>query len=104
MSAKSRASAYRNQLAAQICDHNFVSLAPCDFCVLNHKPCFRMSDDNDKLKCAECTCRGKSCVSLSWESLNMTQDNLREDLAVDEAKRDALVEQLAELQACVSRK
>ena len=34
----------------------------------------------------------------------MTRDNLREDLAVDEAKRDALVEQLAELQARVSRK
>ena len=32
----------------------------------------------------------------------MTQDNLCEDLAVDEAKRDALVEQLAKLQACVS--
>ena len=104
MSAKSRASAYRNQLAAQICDHNFVSLALCDFCVLNHKPCFQMSDDNDKLKCAECTCQGKSCVSLSWELLNMTQDNLREDLAVDKAKRDALVKQLAELQARVSQK
>ena len=63
-----------------------------------------MSDNNDKLKCAECTCCGKSCVSLSWELLNMTQDNFREDLAVDEAKRDALVEQLAELQACVSQK
>ena len=34
----------------------------------------------------------------------MTQDNLREDLAVDEAKQDALVEQLAKLQACVFRK
>ena len=32
----------------------------------------------------------------------MTQDNLCEDLAVDEAKWDTLVEQLAELQACVS--
>ena len=63
-----------------------------------------MSDNNNKLKCAECTYRGKSCVSLSWELLNMTQDNLCEDLAVDEAKRDTLVEQLAELQACVSRK
>ena len=61
-----------------------------------------MSDDNDKLKCTECTHCGKSCVSLSWESLNMTQDNLRKDLAVDEAKQDALVEQLAKLQACVS--
>ena len=70
MSAKSRACAYRKQLAVQICDHNFVLLALCDFCVLNHKLCFRMSDDNDKLKCAECTCRGKSCVSLSWESLS----------------------------------
>ena len=32
----------------------------------------------------------------------MTQDNLCKDLAVDKAKQDALVEQLAELQACVS--
>ena len=63
-----------------------------------------MSDDNDKLKCAECTCQGKSCVSFSWESLNMTRDNLRKNLAVDEAKQDTLVKQLAELQACVSRK
>ena len=102
MSAKSHTSTYRKQLAAQICDHNFVLLALCDFCVLNHKPCFQMSDNNNKLKCAECTCHGKSCVSLSWELLNMTQDNLCKDLAFDEAKWDALVEQLAKLQACVS--
>ena len=61
-----------------------------------------MSDNNNKLKCAECTCCGKSCLSLSWESLNITQDNLHEDLAADKAKRDALVKQLAELQAHVS--
>ena len=51
-----------------------------------------MSDNNDKLKCAECTCHGKSCVLLSWELLNMTWDNLHDDLAADEAKQDALVE------------
>ena len=34
----------------------------------------------------------------------MTQDNLRDDLAADEAKWDTLVEQLTELQACVSQK
>ena len=34
----------------------------------------------------------------------MTQDNLHEDLAVDKAKRDTLVKQLAKLQARVSRK
>ena len=32
----------------------------------------------------------------------MTRDNLCEDLAVDKAKRNTLVEQLAKLQACVS--
>ena len=74
----------------------------CDFCVLNHKPCFQMSYNSNKLKCAECTCCGKSCVLLSWELLNMTQDNLHKDLAVDETKWDTLVEQLAELQTCVS--
>ena len=61
-----------------------------------------MSDNNNKLKYTECTCCGKSCVLLSWELLNITQDNLCEDLAVDEAKRDTLVEQLAKLQGCVS--
>ena len=61
-----------------------------------------MSDNNNKLKCAECTHHGKSCVSLSWESLNMTRDNFRKNLAVDEAKQDTLVEQLTKLQACVS--
>ena len=61
-----------------------------------------MSDNNNKLKCADCTCCGKFCVSLSWELLNMIQDNLHKNLAVDEAKQDALVKQLAELQACVS--
>ena len=104
MSAKSHASAYRKQLAAQICDHNFVSLALCDFCVLNHKPCFQMSDDNDKLKCAECTCCGKSCVLLSWESLNITQDNLREDVAAEEVTHDALFKQLAAVQVRLSWK
>ena len=104
MSAKSHASAYRRQLAAQICDHNFVLLALCDFCVLNHKLCFQISDNNDKLKCAECTCSGKSCVSLSWELLNITQDNLRKDVAAEEATRDTLFEQLAAVQVCLSWK
>ena len=61
-----------------------------------------MSDNNNKLKCSECTHYRKFCVSLSWESLNITQDNLHEDLAVDEAKWNTLVKQLAKLQACVS--
>ena len=63
-----------------------------------------MSGEDDKLKCAACTQRGRSCVSVSWESLNMSQDNLREDVAADKATCDTLFEQLAIVQACLSRK
>ena len=62
-----------------------------------------MSGDK-KLKCAECTHRGKPCVSLSWASLDTSRDNLCEDLAVDEAEWDTLLECLSEVQASVARK
>ena len=104
MPPKSRATISRTQLAAQIRDRSFVSRTPCDFCVLCGCPCFQMLGEDNKLKCAACTRRGRSCVSVSWESLNMSRDNLREDVAADEATRDALFEQLATVQACLSRK
>ena len=63
-----------------------------------------MSGEDDKLKCAVCTQHGRSCVSVSWESLNMSQDNLREDVATDKATRNALFEQLATVQAHLSWK
>ena len=63
-----------------------------------------MPGEDDKLKCAACTRRGRSCVSVSWESLNMSRDNLREDVAADKATHDALFEQLATVQACLSWK
>ena len=63
-----------------------------------------MSDNNNKLKCAECTCYGKSCVSLSWELLNMTQDNLHKDVAAEKATCDILFKQLAAVQVHLSQK
>ena len=63
-----------------------------------------MSDNNNKLKCAEYTHHGKSCVLLSWELLNMTQDNLCEDIATEEATCDVLFKQLAAVQVCLSWK
>ena len=63
-----------------------------------------MLGEDDKLKCAVCTWWGRSCVSVSWESLNMSQDNLREDVATDKATCDTLFEQLATVQACLSQK
>ena len=62
-----------------------------------------MSGD-EKLKCAECTHQGKPCVSLSWASLDTSRNNLHEDLVVNEAEWDALLECLSEVQASVARK
>ena len=43
-------------------------------------------------------------MSLSWASLDTSRNNLHEDLAVDEAEWDALLEHLSEVQASVARK
>ena len=59
---------------------------------------------DEKLKCAKCTCWGKPCVSLSWASLDISRDNLRKDLVVDEVEWDALLECLSEVQASVACK
>ena len=59
---------------------------------------------DEKLKCAECTRWGKPCVSLSWASLDISCNNLYEDLVVDEAEWDTLLECLSEVQASVARK
>ena len=104
MPPKSCATVSRTQLAAQIRDQGFVLRTPCDFCVLCGCLCFQMLGEDDKLKCAACTWRGRSCVSVSWESLNMSRDNLCEDVATDKTTHDALFEQLATVRACLSRK
>ena len=63
-----------------------------------------MSDNNNKLKCAEYTCHGKSCVLLSWELLNITQDNLHKNIATEEVTCDTLFKQLAAVQVHLSQK
>ena len=104
MSPKSCATVSQTQLTAQIHDQDFVLCTPCNFCVFCGRPCFQMPGEDDKLKCAVCTQHGKSCVSVSWESLNISQDNLREDVAAEEATRNTLFEQLAVVQVCLSQK
>ena len=41
---------------------------------------------------------------MSWEALNMSRDNLCEDVATEEVTRDTLFEQLAVVQVCLSQK
>ena len=103
MPPKSHASAGHLCLSLGIHDCGVVTASPCNFCVLRGLDCVKMSG-NEKLKCAECTHRGKPCVSLSWASLDTSRNNLREDLVVDEVEWDALLEHLSEVQASVARK
>ena len=63
-----------------------------------------MPGEDNKLKCTVCTQCGRSCVSVSWESLNISWDNLCEDVATEEVTHDALFEQLAVVQVCLSQK
>jgi len=69
---------------------------PCDLCIsINHK-CIRMSSAG-KARCAHCTRRGRSCVSVSWESLDRTRDDLQAKISSDEKARDQLAHQLSEM-------
>ena len=63
-----------------------------------------MPGEDDKLKCATYTQRGRSCVSVSWESLNISRDNLCEDVAAEEVTHNTLFKQLAAVQVCLSQK
>ena len=106
----SKATLNRIRRAVEIQGYNLIASSPCDLCYLLGVPCFKMGD-SDKLKCAECTRRGKPCVSVSWNSLDSTRDRFCEEISSDEAKRDALIEksvalaaELAEMQSRISRK
>ena len=63
-----------------------------------------MLGEDDKLKCAVCTQCGRSYVSVSWESLNLSWDNLCEDVAAEEATHNTLFEQLTVVQVHLSWK
>ena len=39
---------------------------------------------NSRLKCAECTRKGKPCVNMSWESLDKTREEYKAKVDADE--------------------
>lgn len=53
----------------------------CDNCVLTGSRCIAMPE---RLRCSECVRKGRSCVSLSWEGLDRTRDDLSKKIAADE--------------------
>lgn len=94
----------RKRAFIEISSSGSSSSSPCDWCCSQGIDCVKMSDDNKKLKCAECTRRGKACVSFSWESLDRTRDNLREELDRDEAEAERLFDLYIETRSRIRRK
>ena len=55
------------------------------------------------MSCALCSGRGQPCVTSSWESLDRAAEALTSKIEADKKVRDNLFEQLALLQARISR-
>ena len=71
-------SSYQNRirLAFEIdCYETFVDFA-CERCCYISKPCIVMKDSSSCLKCSKCVRASKSCVNMSWTSLNRTRKDL----------------------------
>jgi len=59
----------------------------CERCSLSDHFCIAMKDFSSRLKCSKCVRASKSCVNMSWSSL----DHNRKDLFVKIAKDEALL-------------
>ena len=93
----------RLSLSESIRRKNHINPSPCDYCFSNSLTCFTMPS-NPKLKCSECTRRGRPCAANSLEALDVSEENLQQDLNRDEEEREQLLARLAELQSRVARK
>jgi len=51
-------------------------------------------------KCAECTCQGHFCVSVTWESLNCVHNKLKSEILQAEEKQARLLKE----QSCLFAK
>jgi len=80
MSSDSRKRQIR--LAQEILNANFVSDIACDKCFVENRPCYIMP--NSSLKCAECTRLGRTCVNMSWASLDKTREEYQAKVDADE--------------------
>ena len=91
-------------VALEILARGVVVPFACDRCSVRGVDCIKMADDNKKLKCAECTRVGKPCVSVSWESLRRTRDNLEDELSRDQEEADRHIAAYLKVKARINRK
>lgn len=90
MSSDSRKRQLR--LAAEILDCKTTAEVACDRCFLGNIVCYIMP--NSKLKCAECTRYGKTCVNMSWESLDRTREEYQKKVDEDESLLATVISRL----------
>ena len=57
-----------------------------------------------RLKCVECTRRGRPCVDMSWESVDRSREKAKLEVKSEEQTVFALVRRLSEAQARLARK
>ncbi len=79
-------SSSRLALAKTILQFGIISSTACECCSLTFKVCICMKGC---LKCAECTCCGCSCISVSLESLNCVHEKLKSQLNKAKAEHTA---------------
>ena len=57
-----------------------------------------------RLKCAECTRRGRACVDMDWDTVERLAREAKEDVVAEEREREELIRRLSDLQARLGRK
>ena len=87
-------------LAKTILQFGIIPSTACECCFLTFKVCIHMKG---RPKCAECTCRGRPCVSVSLESLNRVHEKLKSQLNKAEAEHAAQLDILQCLNSKILR-
>ena len=74
----------RLRIAFEIERYNTLVDIACERCSLSSYSCIVMKDFSSYLKCSKCVRAIKSCVNMSWSSLDHNRENLFVKIAKDE--------------------
>jgi len=89
-------SSYQNRirLAFEIDRYETLVDFACERCCCISKLCIVMKDSSFHLKCLECVRASKSCVNMSWASLNRTREDLFSKVAKNKAMLTTIITRL----------
>jgi len=84
----------RIRLAFEIDRYETLVDFACERCCYISKPCIVMEDSSSRLKCSECVRASKSCVNMSWASLDRTREDLFSKVAKNEVVLTTMITRL----------